>query len=97
MKPWSAALLGGAIGAALGTAGLLAWRAKRLGEVGQAYTEEIAASTAETYMAETYGLTAARIQRIEAYGRIFDLPPAPPTEIAACVREAARYVGTCSR
>ena len=71
MKPGTAAILGGTLGALLGTAGLLAWRAKRLGAVGQAYTEEVAAETAETYMATTYGLTAERIRRLESYGRLF--------------------------
>lgn len=71
MKPWSAALLGGALGAVLGTAGLLAWRAKRLGAIGQAYTEEIASTTADQYMSERYGLTAERIRRLESYATLF--------------------------
>ena len=70
MKPATAALLGGAVGAILGTAGLLAWRAKRLGAIGQAYTEEVAATTAEQYMAETYGLSAERIRRLESYAAL---------------------------
>ena len=70
MKPGTAAILGGTLGALLGTAGLLAWRAKRLGAIGQAYTEEVAATTAEQYMAETYGLSAERIRRLESYAAL---------------------------
>ncbi len=71
MKPGTAAFLGGTLGALLGTAGLLAWRALRLATLGQAYVEEVAAQTAEDYMAQTYGLTAERIRRLESFGRLF--------------------------
>lgn len=71
MKPATAAFVGGLTGAVLGTAGLLAWRALRLGTLGQTYTEEVAARTADEYMAQTYGLTPERIRRLESYGRLF--------------------------
>jgi len=70
MRPATAAFVGGLTGALLGTAGLLVWRALRLGAIGQAYVVEVAARTADEHVASTYGLTAERIQRLESYGRL---------------------------
>jgi hypothetical protein len=73
MKPGARiawATLGGLLGGSVAYAGLLAWRAARLGIVGQEYTAEVAKRAAEGYLGEVYGLTPERIRRLSAYGTI---------------------------